>query len=538
MKRTPKFKERSGVEILEESCQLLRDAPPRILAIYLLGTAPFLLGFLYFWADMSGSAFAQDHLAEGALAVSLLFVWKSLWQAIFASELRGQLADSPPKWSIANVAATAVIQTAIQSTSLLVIPVGAVLILPFGTVFGFYRTSMVLAGDTSAKPRILLRRALGAAGLWQGQTWVALAIASLLALLVLINLLAMFLIVPQLLKSFFGIEFAFTRNIAGIFNLTFLMVLCSLVYLCLDPLLTAMYALRVFYADSRESGRDLSVALQRARVAAGFLFCILLFGFATAVQAQTANPAVATPTLDRSIDQVLKRSEFVWRMPRPPIEEKDRGFAISWLESLSRLMDRMMQTVKEWAEWIRRWFEPLRYSPDAGGTKGAAPSTTLKWLTYAVGAVAACAVAFLLFRLLRNRKAPKPVLAGVAASVAIDLNDDSITADQMPESSWLALAQDWLAKGDRRMALRAFHLATLNYLARRELILLQRWKSNYEYEIELRRRARAMGAAIGPVFASNVGIFERGWYGYHEVDDEALTAYRSNLETLRSHAGQ
>ena len=64
-----KKQHQSAIRIIEEAVQLLRAGPGRLLAGYYLGSVPFVLGLMYFWADMSRSASAgpgRAALASGA----------------------------------------------------------------------------------------------------------------------------------------------------------------------------------------------------------------------------------------------------------------------------------------------------------------------------------------------------------------------------------------------------------------------------------------------------------------------------------------
>src|SRR5262245_61730568 len=91
---------REALDLIEEATQLLRTAPAATLAVYYLGAVPFALAFLYFWADMSRSPFANQYLAESALATAALFIWMKFCQALFARRLRAQLTAKPlPRWS-------------------------------------------------------------------------------------------------------------------------------------------------------------------------------------------------------------------------------------------------------------------------------------------------------------------------------------------------------------------------------------------------------------------------------------------------------
>src|SRR5205085_11741281 len=126
--------------------------------------------------------------------------------------------------------------------------------------------------------------------------------------------------------------------------------------------------------------------------------------------------------------------------------------------------------------------------------------------------------------------------AAEARAFSLDLTDESVQADHIPESSWLALAEEWLGKGDCRLAMRALYLAGLNYLSGRKLISLGRWKTGLEYRRELERRARQNAAAdpqIGPAFLESISIFERGWYGAHPVDRLDVESLAKGLEEVR-----
>jgi len=117
--------------------------------------------------------------------------------------------------------------------------------------------------------------------------------------------------------------------------------------------------------------------------------------------------------------------------------------------------------------------------------------------------------------------------------VVPDLNEENVTADQLPEDGWLALARGLMEQGELRLALRAFYLATLAHLGHRELIRLARHKSNLDYDRELERRARG-NAGLLDAFDENLLLFERAWYGEHAVTPDTLTGFSQNIERIRT----
>jgi hypothetical protein len=141
----------------------------------------------------------------------------------------------------------------------------------------------------------------------------------------------------------------------------------------------------------------------------------------------------------------------------------------------------------------------------------------------------------LAFFIRRTRSNVIAAHAVTAAAPAVNLADESLTADRLPESEWLALADQWMEKGDFRLALRAMYLASLNYLSAHDLVSIRRWKSGLDYRRELARRARAK-PEVPQAFTRSVAIFEQGWYGRHEVDRTMAESLANGLNEMRSHA--
>ena len=81
--------------------------------------------------------------------------------------------------------------------------------------------------------------------------------------------------------------------------------------------------------------------------------------------------------------------------------------------------------------------------------------------------------------------------------------------------------------------MRAFYLASLAHLAERELITIARSKSNHEYERELRRRAHTL-SELATVFEQSVIVFDRVWYGMHDVNAELVKDFSAKMERIKA----
>src|SRR5580692_2653863 len=113
---------RGGLELIEEAVHLLRMNAGATLAAYYAGSLPFMLGLLYFWADMSRSPYAAQHLTGASLGMALLFLWMKFWQAIFVDSLRARISTNPPtRWNLRRALRVLLIQTAIQPTAVIVL---------------------------------------------------------------------------------------------------------------------------------------------------------------------------------------------------------------------------------------------------------------------------------------------------------------------------------------------------------------------------------------------------------------------------------
>src|ERR1700730_10021636 len=140
MKRPAK----SAIELYEAGVYLLRSAP-NALAAYYTGSLPFVLGFLFFWSDMSQSAFAYDHCAPAALGLALLFSWMLYWQTLFVRKLHAEVSGVPSlPWSSKQARRLGLLQIAFQPTKFLVLPVAALALLPFASAYAFYQNLMAV----------------------------------------------------------------------------------------------------------------------------------------------------------------------------------------------------------------------------------------------------------------------------------------------------------------------------------------------------------------------------------------------------------
>ncbi len=542
--------EKGALEILEEATHLLRLAPIGALLCYFLGTLPFVLGFLFYWADMSAGGNAQAHLIPFSACLACLFLWMKFWQTAFTSRLKAFLGDAPPvPWNTGRIIRVLCIQTAAVPWIFLVFPPALLILLPFGWCYAFFH-NVGVTGDGEMPLKDSIRNAWRQAALWPGQNHRMIGILALFSTFVFMNLAIAFYLLPMGLRIFLGIETVLSRSNHYLFNSTFWISIAGLTYLCLNPLVKAAYVLRCYYGLSLYSGEDLLAELRRLPRRAKSILCLSIVFPAAFLLCAASAAAEATPKadhanvisadkLDRAISEEIGKIDYTWRLPREkkPEKEDSSGFLSQALDSIRKWMgkawDWICKTVKRIWDWIEKHMPEDRGKSPPGES---VPANVKPWLLAALAGIVLYAL-FLIFRHIMRARARRVISPGDAASIRIDpdLSDESTAASDLPSGGWHDMARELVRKGELRPALRAFYFATLANLAERNLLTLARFKSNLDYERELKRRAHSMPGIIEP-FSENLRILERIWYGLHEVQKDAAVKFLGNYKRITADA--
>jgi hypothetical protein len=571
--KKPHRLEKGPLDLIEEAVHLLRLAPASLFAFYYLGSLPFILGLLFFWADMSRGSFAERRLAGASLGLAALFLWMKLWQALFARRMLARVCgEAPPPLRWGGLWRTALTQAIVQPSGLLVLPVALALLVPFGWTWAFYQNVTVLEADEAGGLRSLLRRAFRQAALWPAQNHYGLLTLKLFGFFVCLNLASGFLLGPFLLKTLLGVETAFSRSWGAALNSTFFAAMAGLAYLCMDPLAKTFYVLRCFYGESLRTGQDLRTELRslagsdRGPALAALLLCLFSLAAAAAplekaapapapeaiskvqeenpkpktrgARARSPRPAgpnsIAPPALDEAIREVINRREYNWRLPREKADkEQEKGPFASFMEDIAVTLRDWLRRAGDWMEKLQRWLTGGRGGRHSSSRGGLAWMSGLHWLLAGLIVVLACAVAVILLRLWQRRQPRLEEIAAQPAQAVPDLADEGVGADQLPEDGWSRLARELIEQGQLRLALRAFYLASLAHLAGRDFIRLARFKSNRDYERELGRRSHALPEVV-QTFSENVAVFDGVWYGLHAVSREMLDQFAGKVEKIKS----
>ena len=543
MKHGSKHHRKEAIPLLEEAVHLLRKAPLFLLSVYFIGTSPFLLGLFYFWADMSRSANARSYHAAASLGLALLYIWMKCWHGVFAARVKEKLSSEPlPQWSFQRVLSLVANQALIHATAFFVLPLAALVLIPFGWCYAFYQNATVLALAEQNDLRTLCRKAWFQAKLWPRQNHILMSVSFIFGIVVFINIASAIYLLPHLLKNYLGAESLFTLSGVHVINTTFWVVTIGMAYLCMSPLVKTVYVLRCFYGAALNSGDDLKTELKgllRRRAAAIIgVLVVALSAVNTMAPSGVEARFTSAEKLDRSIEEVMQQREFVWRMPREGIAETEEtprgpiGSTVAWIVDQ---IGKGLNTVIGWIDKLIDWLIALL----PGGERRTA-SHDANWISSVrIGVIVlliglVCVLAYIVWRSWIRRQAARAEIVAAAVESAPDLENEETTADDLPANRWLDLARQLTEKGSLRLAIRAFYLATLAGLADHELITIEKFKSNYDYEMELGRRAHQKEDLL-PAFAKCSEIFERVWYGMYKTslpDLDQFVAVQQKVMTI------
>ncbi len=531
---------KSAILIIEEAVHILRSSPIALLFSYYLGSIPFVLGLLYFWADMSRSAKAHEYGAVAALGLAVLFVWMKYWHMVFALRVRSRLAGEPElTWSVSRILSIIATQTLIQSTRLIIMPIAALVVVPFGYCYAFYQNATAHVDAEIQNVKSTTAWAWRQAKRWPRQNHLLICIFWIFGIVIFLNVSVTSIFIPQLLKTLLGIETKFTLSgVWVLLNPMFWVAMLGMTYLLLDPFIKTAYVLRCFYGEALASGEDLKTELKQVlnhakALAAGLLIGVLCVVPLTA-EAESRS-SISPKELDRSIEEVMNRREFAWRMPRDTLQneqQEPKGPIAAAVDWLMEMLGKGVRTLKKWViqffEWLDNLFPKPEKKPDSSKTD---------WMTFTRLALIVllilliAALTFALLRIWQRRRTNPTESTIVTAAPAPDLSDDGIKADDLPVNRWLVLATEMIEAGDLRLAMRALYLATLAHLAGEQMISIEIYKSNREYEQELKRRAHEKKEMLA-IFSKSLTIFEEVWYGMYQITRREFDKFAANQKRI------
>jgi hypothetical protein len=486
-------------------------------------------------------------------------------QTLFVQRLLLLLRDRSQTWSLREWTRVAVRAAVIQTSAPIVTAFAACLLIPTAWTIAFYHHAQTSTFPEQKNVLSTVRGGLAQSQLWPRQNHALLSMHAAFGLLVFVNVWVTLLILPQLFHTLLGLESRLLVSSASPFNSTLVIASAALTWALTDPFLKAAYAVRAFQAESVTTGRDLAIAWQRTLIektlSVGVLLGVLLFPvLASADVTNAGTPSVggseqvgvsepSSPVevrraesvppeqavqLDRKLSEVLKRPEFAWKMPRDTadLEEEEPNAVREWLSELFHSMERPIKKIFGWLEDVVKWFLEL-------GEPAAIPrsSTSSGWGTLASRStllIVGIAILIPLLVILRRywqSRVPAPSAQTIARIEAVE-ESEGMEAAKLPADEWKRQAEQWLAKGERRLALRAMFLGELALLFKQGHLVAAPYKSVGDYRRDLERRVHILPNAYQG-YCLTARLFEGVWYGKQIVTDEIIEEFSLGAARLR-----
>ncbi|MBT8340813.1 MAG: DUF4129 domain-containing protein, partial [Desulfatitalea sp.] len=212
-------------------------------------------------------------------------------------------------------------------------------------------------------------------------------------------------------------------------------------------------------------------------------------------------------------------------------EAEKTGWLWHALRWVKRQVKAVVEAIESWLhaleQWLKRVFPQSELAPESRTDW----RPVIRIAFYGIGAILVLLVLLIIRRRLLYQMAVKERLASVKAVPVVDINDENISAADLPRDRWMGLAWELMARQDLRQALRAFYLALLAHLGDHGRVVIARHKSNREYLAELNRRSH-VEPDLPRLFDQCMAAFERTWYGMHPVARDQLDQFIANQERI------
>lgn len=531
-----------GISLLEDGVALLRTAGLAAVAMYLIGTVPLVMSLLAMWGLFARTRATGTDLASCSLAIALSLIWAKCWKNRSAAMLLEELGDrDDAPWTLfrrTRFAGTQAMGAAV-TTPLMLVSIALVLPLIWVWPFCHYLTILLDGRRTFHQAwRQAWRRSCTHAVTNAG--WV-LFVVPFMGLILLVNLIVIGAFLPVLVEMLLAMDTPLSRWKGWSSSPTWLGICLVLCWLAIDGTLHSGLTIHTFRDQARASGVDLLAAVRRFGAKAAMLVLAVAGAAMVAVPApalaqQVGGGGVEPGQVDDAIEDVFRQRKYGWRKQRSA--ESDATF----LDDLNEWMEEQKQAIAQWWEEVfgsdeEEPAEPdVEYGGDRNGTQppsGEGLISLIQWLTVILLVAAIGAAAWVVVKRMRDKPVEAAGTPALAAADEPDVSDETVTADQLPEDDWLALARRLEEEGKPRLALRALFLSDLAHLARRDLLDLAKHKSNRDYLRELQRRSRYEPSRPAAM-ERNTRLFERCWYGRHAATPELLTEFRGNQREVRT----
>lgn len=488
--------------------EIFRNNFVKLSSIYLTGIVPFQVFLVYFFLELGYSGDAEKKVFVLSMIAFFLYCWLKVFQSIFSTYFYCLLQEEPVKVSFGIK--EIFYQICVQASSLVVYMLGFVIFFTLQASYNFYNYSLIV---TPEKQKMDFSERLKSD--WtNGKSLFDNAKLSIyfsgIILFVFINVISLIAIMPFILKTLFGIDTIFLKTMNGFFNLITFIIILNLTFLACDPFFKCAYSLRYFYKISLPKGGDLQFRLKRIlKISILFLLIFNIFSISS---------VRANDNTEENLKEVLNQKKYQWRDGKKLQIEKLEN---SYLEEL----------INNFLDWLFN----RKINKDVPNQSSKATTINSDFLTPMLKILLIVFIATLCAFLLRNYKLNKKIKDD---EIKTELQKPVIKKpeedffDKYKEDEWAKAARELMQQGDYRGAIRALYYQVILCLGEKNLLIIQRYKTNSQYKQELKNRAHSL-PEVNNHFINIVLIFEEAWFSDKSMSIEDFNSTNSLVLDLK-----
>jgi hypothetical protein len=231
------------------------------------------------------------------------------------------------------------------------------------------------------------------------------------------------------------------------------------------------------------------------------------------------TPAPGNPNAEAAA--ILREKQFAIAKPRDPVT-----INTSFWEKVGKWFEKGLDAFFKSLEKFFRWLFRGRSAPNAPNINLRGAGDIVQFILIFLACVLATVGVYFLSRWgVREYQRRKGTLKdSLGGATGLDLTEEGITDP-------LSAAKDLAAQGEYRGAIRLVYIASLHRLANNGLIVLERNRTNWEYQRALRSASRDAYDALLPA----TRLFDRIWYGRMRgtaAEYEGLVRQYERLSTM------
>ncbi len=376
--------------------------------------------------------------------------------------------------------------------------------------------------------------------------------------MIFINIVIISILMLSLFHIFSGVDtFVSNLNVMDFLSLlTFLFTKTKIAiylsgsFLVGNFFVTISSAITFFYFKSEESGADLIadinfLSCKKFNKFVGFLIIFITsfflltnttYGKESAVENKASQQQyIAVDKIKTTIKKETQLQPYQWNEYKR--SKKDNIF----LKSINDLSKNIKEQISKYFKKISTFFSDLmkklfgskkrthqqNIDPDKSIFKTIMNFSL--WTILGVVAIILIIVIAKIFKYYSNREDVNKMNNNVSLLEKVDLEEESISADKLKVNEWLELALKLEALKKYRLALRAYYLSVILILSNKELVIIKKSKTDYEYLRDLKNKKHVAQEFIEP-FENCITFFQKYWYGDYECGKEQLEEFKKCTE--------